>query len=65
MKADINIIDYDAFSIDAPRMVCDLPGGASRLMQKASGFVATFVSGEQIIQDSLLCPARPGSLIRM
>ena len=65
MKADINIIDYDALSIDSPRMVCDLPGGASRLMQKSKGFVATFVSGEQVIQDSLLCPARPGSLIRM
>ena len=65
MKADINIIDYESLSIDAPRMICDLPGGASRLMQKATGFVATFVSGEQVIQDSLLCPARPGSLIRM
>ena len=65
MKADINIIDYDALAIDAPRMVCDLPGGASRLMQKASGFLATFVSGEQIIKNSLLCPARPGALIRM
>ena len=64
-KADINIIDYEALSIDAPRMVGDLPGGASRLMQKADGFVATFVSGEQIIQESLLCPARPGCLIRM
>ena len=64
-KADINIIDYEALSIDAPRMVGDLPGGASRLMQKADGFVATFVSGEQIIEESLLCPARPGCLIRM
>ncbi|MAA80254.1 MAG: amidohydrolase [Deltaproteobacteria bacterium] len=65
MKADINIIDYEALSIDAPRMVCDLPGGSSRLMQKASGFTATFVSGVQVIQDSLLCQSRPGSLIRM
>ena len=65
MKADINIIDYENLSLDAPRMVCDLPGGASRLMQKASGFIATFVSGEQVIQNSLLCPARPGSLVRM
>ena len=38
MKADINIIDYDALAIDAPRMVCDLPGGASRLMQKSKWF---------------------------
>ena len=45
-------------------MVYDLPSGASRLIQKSDGFVATFVSGEQVIKDSLLCPARPGRLVR-
>jgi N-acyl-D-aspartate/D-glutamate deacylase len=64
-KADINVIDYQELSLDTPKMIDDLPGGASRLMQKASGFSATFVSGEQIIQESLLCPARPGRLVRL
>jgi len=64
-KADINIVDYDQLQLEAPKMVYDLPSNAARLMQKACGFVATFVSGEQVIQDSLLCPARPGRLIRM
>ena len=63
-KADINVIDYDRLSLTAPRMVYDLPSGASRLIQKSDGFVATFVSGEQIIKESLLCPARPGRLVR-
>jgi N-acyl-D-aspartate/D-glutamate deacylase len=64
-KADLNIIDYQNLSLDAPKMIDDLPGGASRLMQKATGFFATFVSGEQVIQESRLCPARPGRLVRM
>ena len=63
-KADINVIDYERLSLTAPRMVYDLPSGAARLIQKSDGFIATFVSGEQVIKDSLLCPSRPGRLVR-
>ena len=64
-KADINIIDYERLSLDTPKMINDLPSGSHRLMQKAEGFVATFVSGEQIIEDSALCANRPGRLVRV
>ena len=64
-KADINIIDFENLMLDSPKMVYDLPSGAARLMQKANGFVATFVSGQQIIEDSELSSARPGRLVRV
>ena len=37
MRADVNVIDYDALTFGAPRMAWDLPGGAPRLVQKARG----------------------------
>jgi N-acyl-D-amino-acid deacylase len=35
MRADVNVIDYDALTFGRPRMAWDLPGGAPRLVQKA------------------------------
>ena len=34
-KADINVIDFDAMSLQAPRVDYDLPGGRHRLNQGA------------------------------
>ena len=45
-KADLNVIDFDKLTLHMPRMAYDLPAGGARLLQGASGYVATIVSGE-------------------
>ena len=65
MKADINIIDYDDLSLGVPKMIQDLPAGGQRLLQPVKGYRATFVSGEQVIENDEVLDARPGRLVRM
>ncbi len=64
MKADLNLIDYDRLTLEYPEMVHDLPGGMPRLMQKAQGYVATFVSGEAVQENGRETGARPGKIVR-
>jgi N-acyl-D-aspartate/D-glutamate deacylase len=63
-KADVNLIDYANLRLAPPEMVHDLPAGAGRLIQKASGYVATLVGGEVIAENGEETGARPGKLIR-
>jgi len=63
-KADINVIDMDALTLHAPQMVYDLPAGGRRLMQRASGYAATIVSGVVTRLDGVDTGARPGRLVR-
>ena len=63
-KADLNVIDMDALRLDVPRMVYDLPAGGRRLVQSASGYDATVVSGVVTRRDGVDTGARPGRLIR-
>ncbi len=64
LRADINVIDYDNLNFGPPRMAYDLPGGARRLVQKAVGYRATFVSGVQTVANDQFTGALPGRLIR-
>ncbi|MCZ4342851.1 amidohydrolase family protein [Sphingomonadaceae bacterium G21617-S1] len=64
LKADINIIDREALSLELPEVVNDLPGGGRRLHQRAQGYRATIVSGEVIVRDGVPTEALPGRLIR-
>ena len=64
MKADLNVIDYDKLSLKAPRMIQDLPGGGQRLMQDVSGYIATLVSGQVVLENDKVSDARPGRLVR-
>jgi len=50
--------------LHAPRVAYDLPAGGRRLLQEASGYVATVVSGEIIRRDGVDTGARPGSVLR-
>ena len=43
MRADLNVIDFDALTFGLPRMAFDLPAGGRRLVQRAEGYAATFV----------------------
>ncbi|ORV83284.1 N-acyl-D-amino-acid deacylase family protein [Mycolicibacterium iranicum] len=63
-KADINVIDMDALRLDVPRMVYDLPAGGRRLIQGASGYEATMVSGVVTRRHGIDTGARPGRLLR-
>jgi len=63
-KADLNVIDLDRLRLHAPEVVNDLPTGASRVVQRADGYVATVVSGEVVARDGEDTGARPGRLVR-
>ena len=64
MKADMNIIDYDALSLGVPVMVQDLPAGGQRLLQPVTGYTAVIVAGEAVVKDDVVTAARPGKLVR-
>ena len=64
MRADINIIDFDALKIDAPQMVFDLPAGGRRMIQRAHGYRRTFVNGVETFTDGKSTGAKPGRLVR-
>jgi len=64
LKGDLNIIDWDELDFEAPYMVKDLPAGGKRLMQGASGYAYTIVSGEITHQNGKPTGALPGKLVR-
>ena len=64
MVADLNVFDPDTVAPEMPELVYDLPGGARRLVQKSTGFLATLVAGEVLIDRGEATAARPGRLVR-
>ena len=64
MKADINLINFAALKPGAPQMIYDLPAGGRRLVQQPSGYEATFVSGELVMERGKPTGALPGRLVR-
>ena len=64
MKADVNVIDFDALRIHAPEMLQDLPTDAKRLVQRTDGYRMTLVAGEVILEDGEPTGALPGKLVR-
>jgi N-acyl-D-aspartate/D-glutamate deacylase len=64
MKGDINVIDMNKLEVKAPSMAYDLPAGGKRLLQGASGYDATIVSGQVIYRNGQATNALPGKLIR-
>jgi N-acyl-D-aspartate/D-glutamate deacylase len=63
-RADLNVIDYDRLSLHAPEAAYDLPAGGRRLIQRASGYVATVVAGQVTYRDGEPTGALPGRLVR-
>lgn len=63
-RADVNVLDFDALGIEAPKMVWDLPAGGRRLVQRARGYTATVAAGEVVLEHDELTGARPGRLVR-
>ena len=64
MLADINIIDFEQLNVSHPKMIHDLPLGGRRLVQDATGYVATIKSGEIISENGKATGVLPGNLIR-
>ena len=64
MRADINLIDWDALCAHRPEIRYDLPAGGKRLVQRASGYVATLVAGEVTHENGKPTGALPGKLVR-
>ena len=64
-RADLNAIDPAQLGLPLPAMVRDLPAGGKRLMQGATGYVSTWVAGEQVQAKGHITEARPGRLVRM
>ena len=62
--ADVNVIDLDTLSIAAPEMVYDLPAGGRRLIQRATGYVATVKRGVVVREHDEPTGAHPGRLVR-
>ncbi|MEY2459291.1 MAG: hypothetical protein QOG30_1121 [Acidimicrobiaceae bacterium] len=64
MKADINVIDFDELRLLAPQVVHDLPAGGRRLVQSATGYRQTIVSGTVVFDDAEPTGQLPGRLVR-
>jgi N-acyl-D-aspartate/D-glutamate deacylase len=62
--ADVNVLDYEGLNIEAPEMVYDLPAGGRRLIQRATGYVATVKRGVVVRENDAATGERPGQLIR-
>jgi N-acyl-D-amino-acid deacylase len=64
MRADINVIDFDRLGIEAPFIRADLPNGAGRILQPATGYVAQLVNGVMTRCEGVDTGQRPGHLLR-
>ncbi len=64
MRADLNVIDFDNLRLGELELRRDLPAGGARLMQGASGYLATLVKGELTRRNGEDTGARPGRLVR-
>jgi N-acyl-D-aspartate/D-glutamate deacylase len=64
MKADVNVIDFDALALHAPQVVRDLPANGRRLLQRASGYRYSVISGEVAFIDGEGTGTRRGRLLR-
>jgi N-acyl-D-aspartate/D-glutamate deacylase len=64
MRADLNVIDLGAVTLLRPQAVADLPNGARRLGQRATGYDATIVAGTPTYMGGQPTGALPGRLVR-
>ena len=64
LVADLVVFDPERVAPEIPHIEYDLPGGARRLIQKASGIQATIVAGEVLLREGVHTGALPGRLLR-
>jgi N-acyl-D-aspartate/D-glutamate deacylase len=64
LAADITVFDPEVVAPTMPKLVHDLPAGARRLVQTATGYLATIVNGHVFTSNGEATEARPGQLLR-
>jgi len=64
MRADVNVIDLDRLAVHRPEAVYDLPAGGRRLLQRADGYLHTFVAGTETYCGGEATGELPGRLVR-
>ncbi len=64
MYADINVFALDALKVHLPEYVHDLPAGAARFIQKASGFDYTLVNGQVFMEKGEHAGGLAGRVLR-
>ncbi|HEX2575800.1 MAG TPA: amidohydrolase family protein [Aquihabitans sp.] len=62
--ADLNVIDLEALALPLPAFHHDLPGGAGRWVQGATGYDLTVVNGVVTVEDGTHTGALPGVTLR-
>ena len=62
--ADVNVIDYENLRSCHPEYVNDFPHNGGRLVVKSTGYDATIVAGQVVIQDGEYTGNRPGEVVR-
>jgi len=65
MAGDLVVFDPDTVGARLPEVVHDLPAGAKRLKQTATGIRHTVVNGEILLTDNEPTGATPGRLLRV
>ena len=63
-QADINLIDIGRLAEHQPTRVNDFPGGAPRFIQRATGYLATIVNGQVILENDELTGSTGGRVLR-
>ena len=61
---DLVVFDPSELHYEPEQLVADLPGNASRLIQRADGYLATIKGGQTTFVEGEDTGARPGALLR-
>ena len=64
LRADVNLIDFDALRLHKPELVHDMPASGRRFVQRVEGYEATLVAGTPIFERGAHTGAMPGRLVR-
>jgi N-acyl-D-aspartate/D-glutamate deacylase len=64
LRADVNLIDFDALRLHKPELVHDMPANGRRFVQHVEGYEATIVAGTPIFKRGEHTGALPGRLVR-
>jgi N-acyl-D-aspartate/D-glutamate deacylase len=63
-RADVVVVDFERLRLRPPEMAFDLPAGGKRLLQRADGYLHTFVRGIETYANGEATGALPGALVR-
>jgi N-acyl-D-aspartate/D-glutamate deacylase len=64
LRADVNLIDFDALTLHKPELIHDMPANGRRFVQRVEGYEATLVAGAPIFERGEHTGALPGKLVR-